>query len=142
MKRAINEIQGIVLKAARGAGVPLGIAEDLSDCVPFALANDALNDIADILSRGDHARLVDDIALVDAQIFDTQTSLPPHMPHRLFEALCAARGMETLLEPAFGPQTVSETHWTQLAALAALTFVPATEASRASGAGAGLSDND
>ena len=58
MKRAINEIQGMVLKAARGAGVPLGIAEDLSDCVPYALANNVLNDIVDVLGQSDHAHLI------------------------------------------------------------------------------------
>jgi len=142
MKRAINEIQGMVLKAARGAGVPLGIAEDLSDCVPYALANNVLNDIVDVLGQSDHAHLIGDIAMVDATICGTQKADPTHMPHRLFDALCAARGGGTQLEPAIGPQTVSETHWAQLAALAAMTYVPATEASRASGAGAGLSDND
>jgi hypothetical protein len=142
MKRTINEIQGLVLKAARGAGVPLGIAEDLSECVPFALAENALSDIVDILNQSDFASLVADIAIIDAQICGMHGSDVPHMPARLFRALCAARGMETQGDAASGPQTVSETHWAQLTAVAALTYVPATEASRTSGAGAGLSDND
>lgn len=144
MKRTINEIQGMVLKAARGAGVPLGIAEDLSACVPFALTENALSDIADILNQSDFASLITDIAIIDAQICGTHGSDVPHMPARLFRALCAFRGMETHGNAASGPQSVSETQWAQLAALAALTLVPATEASRTSGAGAGagISDND
>ncbi|MCF6233517.1 MAG: DUF3726 domain-containing protein [Rhodobacteraceae bacterium] len=142
MKRAINEIQGMVLKAARGAGVPLGIAEDLSDCVPFALAENALNDIADILNRGEFSSLIGDIAMLDSQICGRPGSRVPHMPAGLFRALCAARGMGTQPDVASGPQTISETHWVKLAKLAALTYVPATETSRVSGAGADLSDND
>lgn len=87
MKRAINEIQGMVQKAAHGAGVPLGIAEDLSECVPFALANNALSDIADILINGEFATLIADIATLDSHICGTGQSDKPHMPARLFRAL-------------------------------------------------------
>lgn len=142
MKRTINEIQGMVLRAARGAGAALGIAEDLSDCVPFALANDALSDIADILIRGDFSSLNADIALLDLQICGKPALDLPHMPARLFRALGAARGIDAKTDAACGPQIVSERHWAQLAGLAALTYVPTTDASRTSGAGAGLSDND
>jgi len=37
---------------------------------------------------------------------------------------------------------VSDQLWIQLSDLASKTYVPATEASRLSGAGAGLNDND
>lgn len=42
----------------------------------------------------------------------------------------------------FGSIEVAEEHWTRVAELAAATYVPATEASRLKGAGAGLTDND
>ena len=43
---------------------------------------------------------------------------------------------------ATGPITIAEDIWAELDVLAAHSYVPATEASRLSGAGAGLSDND
>lgn len=43
---------------------------------------------------------------------------------------------------ALGPISVDEDLWAQLDELASHSYVPATEASRLSGAGAGLSDND
>ena len=43
---------------------------------------------------------------------------------------------------ATGPITIAADIWAELDVLAAQSYVPATEASRLSGAGAGLSDND
>ena len=43
---------------------------------------------------------------------------------------------------ATGPITIAEDIWAELDVLAAHSYVPATDASRLSGAGAGLSDND
>ena len=142
MKRSVNEIQGLVLKAARGAGVPLGIAEDLSASVPFTLADDTLADIADILEQGEFAPLIDDIAALDARECGQQTPRPPATTPRLMEALAAARGLADRPRPANAARPVADALWARLEMLAARTYVPATEASRASGAGAGLSDND
>jgi len=53
-------------------------------------------------------------------------------------ALQAARKISA---PA-GPFEVNDALWARLGALAEKTFVPETDASRAGGAGAGLTDND
>jgi len=60
--------------------------------------------------------------------------LPPSVPS-LSPPLTVAR-------PYRGAIDVSDTHWEAASALAAQTYVPATEASRLKGAGAGLTDND
>lgn len=46
------------------------------------------------------------------------------------------------LDTRYDPAAVSDTGWTQLENLAQRTYVPATDQSRARGAGAGLTDND
>lgn len=142
MIRSINEIQGLVLRAARGAGVPLGIAEDLSACVPHALANGALTDIADILWRDDHSALLGDIAALDARLCGLEASDPPATTPRLGDALAAASGLELMPLPVSGAQPVPDALWDRLTILAARTNVPASAASRDTGAGAGLTDND
>ena len=142
MIRSINEIQGLVLKAARGAGVPLGIAEDLWACVPHALANGALDDIADILWRDDHSALLGDIAALDARICGQEVPDPPATTPRLTDALAAASGLELVPKAVSGAHPVPDALWNRLVILAVRTHVPASAASRATGAGAGLTDND
>ena len=142
MIRSINEIQGLVLKAARGAGVPFGICEDLSACVPHALENGALDDIADILWRDDHSALLGDIAALDARTCGQEVSGPPATTQRLADALAAASGFELEPKAASGARPVADALWDRLEILAARTYVPANAASRATGAGAGLTDND
>jgi hypothetical protein len=45
-------------------------------------------------------------------------------------------------KPMVGPVEIPTDVWSTLTQLAAMTHVPATDASRKSGAGAGLTDND
>ena len=58
MTHSAAELSALVLKAARGAGVPLGIAEDLSRAVPWILGTSAGLDQAVTSLRGNHDRVV------------------------------------------------------------------------------------
>lgn len=152
MKRSINEIQGMVLKAARGAGVPLGLGEDLSDSVPFFISDNGLEGVVHLVGGGCQQALgiIDDLAAGEAE-----AALPADVPARAMICLAAARGIclgevsgkvqvqsGTPIQAATGPQEVPEALWQKLEHWAAKTYVPATEASRIAGAGAGLTDND
>ncbi|MBK1869772.1 DUF3726 domain-containing protein [Aestuariivirga sp. YIM B02566] len=52
------------------------------------------------------------------------------------------RGLDQASPPKTGGVTIPDELWRRFTALAALTYVPASEHSRLAGAGAGLSDND
>ena len=56
MKRSLNEIGGMVLKAARGAGIPLGHCDDMAIAAIYLAATDPirLDCVIDALS-GEHA---------------------------------------------------------------------------------------
>ena len=178
MMRALNEIGGMVLKAGRGAGVPLGHCEDLSraaiylaatdaaafDCVPRSLVGPF--PAADVLITGDTAVVQNARAVMAGPVavdclragLATVRLEQIDEPMVIF-ALCAAMGVgvthrfdagDLILAPdattpapaPVGPVTIAQAAWDVLNDLAARTYVPATEASRLAGAGAGLTDND
>lgn len=144
MKRSVNEIQGLVLKAARGAGVPLGIAEDLWVAVPFILKNNALSDVVDVLEGASFVPLQDAVSALDARQCGQDAVAPSGLLPALYDAMAAARGVlpDCNTEPASGAQDVSGQVWARLNVLAKRTYVPSSEESRTAGAGAGLTDND
>lgn len=121
MIRSGAEIRAEVLKAARGAGLPLGVAEDL-----------AL--LAETLPDDDLARLAQMIAeparhdtLIEACLDQDMTG-----QNALFDNVTAQTGA----------RDVAEATWSLLSTLAARTYVPESDTSRQSGAGAGDIDND
>lgn len=138
MMRSANEIAGLVLKAARGAGLDVGLAEDLARASGW-LDESALNDLA--------ARLGDDearAALISANLAldEVQASAAAEMPLDVIASgLAHARGIGPEAKP-LGAREVGQPLWQALEIWAARTYVPATEASRLAGAGAGLTDND
>ena len=144
MKRSVNEIQGLVLKAARGAGVPLGIAEDLWVTAPFILKTNGLDEVVDVLEGASFVPLQDAASALDARQCGQDVPAPTGLSPALYTALAAARGLmpECEMKPASGAQDVSGDVWARLNALAKRTYVPSSEESRAAGAGAGLTDND
>ncbi len=179
MKRSLNEIGGMVMKAARGAGVPLGHCEDLAAASVFLAATDParLNAVMDALSGPfENAQTSEDgttmicanaravmagPAAIDALRCGAEKIILQNIDApRVVVAMCGALGLSVqhkfegtdmhvslasdgaVVQPTAQAVTVSELLWDQLAALAAKTYVPATEASRLSGAGAGLTDND
>lgn len=179
MKRSINEICGMVLKAARGAGVPLGHCEDLAKAAGYMAATDpaALHVIADILAvqshqpsvnmQGDALRIQGgSVALAGPMAVDairtgvnkvTIAKARAHVvvfaffavhgiaiSHRFDDAdLIVSKSDQTApVIPDARPVFVSDQLWQVFNNYAAKTYVPATEASRIAGAGAGLTDND
>jgi hypothetical protein len=179
MKRSINEISGMVLKAARGAGIPLGHCEDMALAAGYLAATDPVRlSCVQTALRGDHTvasytqhdgrvaitaarvAMAGPIAIDALQTECTRVVLHDIDAPRMMLALCAARGVCVThrydgadliltcsdgLPPAMPvPQavTVSALLWLYLTDLAAHLYVPASDASRLAGAGAGLNDND
>lgn len=179
MKRSINEICGMVLKAARGAGVPLGHCEDLAKAASYIAATDpaALDVIADILAvqshqpsvilqgdalriQGGSAALAGPMAVDAIRAGVREVTIADARAHVVVFAFFAVQGIATSHRfddadlivsksdqaapaiPFVRPVFVSDQLWQVFNDYAAKTYVPATEASRIAGAGAGLTDND
>lgn len=162
MIRSRNEIGGMVHKAARGAGWPLGLAEDVAAAMDFcADPVPALRAIAGHLAQGPaevlgtittldalQAGLIGQADLPNDPILQALAQMRSHTaaavtldhPHQMLR-LHSPPAAEPA-KPATGAVEVDDDLWSMLASFAAKTFVPATEASRIAGAGAGLSDND
>ena len=179
MIRSLNEIGGMVMKAARGAGVPLGHCEDMALAAEYLAATDPVRlDCIEQALAGRHAPVAvvwtDTTLRIDAARaamagpvavdalragYDVVVLKDVDAP-RLVLALFAGQrvcinhsfaGTDLIISRNDGPPpaipmaaavTVSGHLWAYLGDLAALTFVPATDASRLAGAGAGLTDND
>lgn len=137
----------MVLKAARGAGMPLGCAEELARAAPALAAQGALELVPDLLDlpfdvpdfengrvAGGHPVLAI-TALRDLQGAGVKVVLETPVPEPLQQV------MQSGAAPV-GPFEVDAGLWAGLQAYAERTFVPESEASRLAGAGAGLTDND
>lgn len=145
--RSANEISGLVLKAARGAGMALGCAEELAHAAP-SLARDGVFDmIVDLLEGPFEPPVLKEGALIGghpvlaiaAWIDLRAAGRDPTLEHSVSPFLINAMRSEAF---PVGPHDVSEQTWERLQAYAERTFVPETDASRLAGAGAGLTDND
>jgi hypothetical protein len=167
---SVNEVEAMVLRAARGAGVPLGHAEDLARAAArvAVVAPGALGEL-DLVLRGpfapagDVARvalegpvLIDRVLVAGAALRVTVDG-PALLAAMAAEAgvVATVDGAVVALQPgalaggvpaglAPGPVAVDPGVWGRLGALAARTYVPESEASRRHGAGtgAGTPDND
>ncbi len=210
MRKTFNEIAGNLRKAAIGAGLPVGLAEDAGragvwlarhghDGVAAVVAGiaDGFETPPEPLSRQDgmvfdHARVGrigpcaldlvmagaagDGVILSDVDApwlmiglagyaadeqgagFELAFSngarvcvspqgleVSGQVPGRGCEIAISSRPVDADRGRAAGSDRGAEVdpeHWAQVEVLAARTYVPATEASRALGAGAGLTDND
>lgn len=173
MKRALNEIGGMAQKAARGACIPLGHAEDLGrvaiylastsgDVSPITraleeayapLSLDWSDDVVTVQS-GQAALVGPSLRDAFAMGYDTaQLADPTHAPlvgaflaeggvALRWDGLKLMRSDTTVLPGICNPVEVADADWSVWARFAAHTYVPETDASRLSGAGAGLTDND
>ena len=121
MIRSSAEIRAEVLKASRGAGLPLGVAEDLAQWAE-ALGEAELSRLAQMIAEPARHD-----ALISACLDQDLTG-----QNQLF-------GSETTAQ---GARDITEDTWSVLSTLAARTYVPESDASRESGAGAGDIDND
>jgi hypothetical protein len=179
--QSLNEVASLLLKAARGAGLPLSHAEDLaaltpwlSDTATLLAVTTALETPAEpleIMARNGTTRLTGHPLITPMTALDLVLAgegpvlIPPPEPAILAAAVARA---ETLLNkqipvecppsgtllhaPTAFPPTTTPTPQgpvhlppdllARLDALGARTYVPASDASRLAGAGAGLTDND
>ena len=159
MTRSLNEIEGMIHKAARGAGLPLGHADELAAAgVRLVAEGGDPGEITVALDKATGVAMTGPAA-IDAVLATGEpvTLADVDSPH-LLVAMVAAREVavtariestgvvlepgETVVLPLDGPVDVDAAHWARWSELAARTYVPASEASRESGAGAGLTDND
>tara|TARA_R110002051_G_scaffold93824_2_gene163613 strand:+ start:31960 stop:32469 length:510 start_codon:yes stop_codon:yes gene_type:complete len=169
----------MVLKAARGAGVPLGHCEDLAAAAGYIAATDpeALSIFGTLLGAS-HGALTcvsqrdsltipaGSIAVAGPLAVDAigagfrEVRLSDASAPTIVFALFAVQGIAVVHHfdgadlvvaktsdapppvPLAGPAVVSEQLWQTLGYFAAKTYVPASDASRIAGAGAGLTDND
>ncbi|WP_375265704.1 DUF3726 domain-containing protein [Planktotalea sp.] len=145
--RSANEISSMVLKAARGAGLPLGCAEELARAAPLLSSTGNLPCVLEALGRPCEAPILDQgvvrgghpvqavIAWQDLSAAGVSVKLECNVDAALLDAMCSPKKV-------VGPFEVDESLWSTFAQYAAKMLVPESEASRLAGAGAGLSDND
>lgn len=169
--RSGNEIAAMVLRAARGAGVPLAMAEDLAAATGWAEGD--LGAFSDALTTDAPPAQFEGLTVTGLRAaydgplaIDLALAYPgkritingvdePRVLRALVRSAAQLNGLpfrldQRVLVAGEGPATpppslradVDDTIWERLARLAAKTYVPDSEASRLSGAGAGLSDND
>lgn len=181
MIRTLNEIESLVLKAARGAGIPLGHDEDLAAAARY-LAGTAPEKLGEltaalpgphvIVTLTDNGTTIADArvamagpmaldliicgkkqvcltnldapavfqAMVDLSIYNSRLKAVVDVDGR--DVTLAASDTATAVPPQSGPVDVTDADWETWAIYAAKTYVPASDGSRISGAGAGLTDND
>lgn len=154
--RSANEIEALVLKAARGGGLPLGHAEDLAAAVAYL-------DLETLTSCPCHSGAAMDIPKAIDAVLAGESAQPVDADAPLVAAYCAAvhrqtgqavasretsagvvieRVAEAEAVQPLGRRIIAQALGDHLADMAAKTLVPESEASRLAGAGAGLTDND
>lgn len=156
VEMSANEAETLVLKAARGGGLPAGLAEDLalaagftdlgslSRCPCDSGAAQAIPSAIDMVLAGSGPQSVDaDAALVAGYVAARalQTDIQVSCTVQDNAVIIQARGGPPHL-PRLGRRTLSQSIAAHLHDMAAKTLVPETESSRIAGAGAGLTDND
>ncbi len=170
---SLNEVGGAVLKAARGAGFPLGCAEDLAAVAAYFIGiGGKAGVISDVLMETPTRAKVtweDDTLVVhegaaaiiapivcDAFKMGYNKAVLADPAHRTFvgaalaandvslmwDGLTILRSDTNVITPTTKAVNIPQTDWAIWQGLAAKTYVPASEASRLAGAGAGLTDND
>jgi len=144
MIRSRAELAAMLLRAARGEGLPLALAEDSCAMAPFVSTEEVAWLTQDILNAGSRVMaLTTDLDRIACG--EVVADLPP-----IAEAMAAARGWRLEhgrkthppQKPQRDPLCVPEDIWSALEHSAAKTYVPDTDASRTHGAGAGAIDND
>lgn len=166
---ARSEIEALILRAARGAKQPLGWAEDVAHAVGSYGVVQAVDEVAESLGQRWKAMAEDNnattftgvgpapiICALDAALTgQTQLHAKCVTPH-LARALADAQGCHlTWSGPVASPEPgkalnrprlerfeIEQETIDRLYHFASRTYVPDSQASRQSGAGAGLTDND
>ncbi len=119
---SLNEVETIAAKAARGAGLSWGGAEEIGKA-------------ARAMARAGVAW--------DVQLLDLLAGVPVAIT-AAFEGVALERfaAPTAALEQPKGRYAIAPDYLAALDAIGARTYVPATARSREAGAGAGLTDND
>ena len=170
MMRSRSEVQALVLRAARGAGLP----EDAARAAAAALARDpaCAGGIAAALAApapaaftivGDRLHLVvtpviwagpmirDALDAGAVRIVAAGVDCPALLAAMMPDATLTWNGAEAIVESVAdatpppvprGPVDIDAVAWAALEALAARTLVPETDLSRIAGAGSGVRDTD
>ena len=156
-----NELSATCQKAARGAGFPMAQTQSFAtaalrhigverpeDEIAKALIHNDDSPILTLPVLLDHALIKGRATLQGGLTPDLALSYAETSPWKM-QIIRAGRAIHLTCDghradriPLPERLTISDTLWAHLQRLAAKTYVPATEASRLSGAGAGLSDND
>ena len=155
---SVAELQANLMKAARGLGLPLGIAEDIAGAAPFVLAADDPNEtLAQLLGQMGNGQIVDIVTAIDQALNEGSAEVEGTLAAHVLVASAGYKAQHLLVMKngwidAQGTMMITRAHpsrkviddglWSTLEGFAARTYVPATEASRLKGAGAGLTDND
>ena len=159
MRVSLNEFQSAARKAARGAGWPYALAEDLSKAAA-ALTGSGGNGAAmalRVITDEDQA-LVSECLLAFELALAGDGGSAPMKDAELVSALAMSLGAEhrtgfdvsssgMITRAAHKPTApdaadVDAADWERLNKLAMKSYVPASAESRLGGAGAGLTDND
>lgn len=160
VEKSANEIETLVLKAARGGGLALGLAEDLAaaaayldlddlttcPCVGDRSAAHQISTALDLLAAGAGPQVVlADRALIEAYVAGFEAQMGQRVEWSaqddgaVFHAVAPTTGV---VPKRLGRRNISVKLATHLTDMAAKLLVPETDASRRAGAGAGLTDND
>ncbi len=129
---SVNEIEMLALKAARGAGCPAAQAAHFGRaCVCHILADRPIHELTEALGALPRGPLL----TLPITCSDSPTTV---LEFSYVEAMATIERRPTLPARINCPAELFE----HLQSLAQNTYVPASAASRESGAGAGLTDND
>ena len=150
---SLNEYEALLNKAAVGSGLPWGIAEDAAACGAWFMSF-GVNKLDTWIDRlKDDPFWVDYCKKIDqpsnnklSNIFDLAASVYVQPDSNVKLASYEWNGRELIIDGVKQKISfracLSETQFKILNEYAHKTYAPATEESRVSGAGAGLSDND
>ena len=161
MNLSANQIIATTLKAARGAGFPMAQASQFATAAAQHLIEGrSQEDISQALIHMEASPIYTLPTTLDEVCLNGSQSVPNALLPDLiasyvetapFQAQCIRAGGTILIKHISDrPPTktvatrveMSPTLWAHLNKLAAKTYVPASDASRLAGAGAGLTDND
>lgn len=159
MEYSGNEIETLVLKAARGGGIPTGHAEDLAAAAPF-LDLDLMRQCPckdggaimivpraiDLVAAGQGPQsVVAEKNVIEAYVAAAQLQFGQTL---VWQETADGAVFEHFdptppeLDAPLGRRAIPDVLLAHLKDMGAKLLVPETEASRAGGAGAGLTDND
>jgi hypothetical protein len=159
LEKSANEIEALVLKAARGGGLSLGLAEDLAMATAFldldqlticpchkGGAATAIPTAFDLVAAGDGPQtVVAERATVDAYVASVEHHTGQTLVWDVTSTGAVFRRFERakpVVHSSKGRRVIPAALNDHLTDMAAKTLVPETKSSRIGGAGAGLTDND